>query len=85
MRLEPYNSDPKKYTKLPKSWWRNFCMDALGFCDYWENDIDMPRILLQLRQRLKEEHNAFLIETHFGLIVDFDHEEDATLFLLRWS
>ena len=70
------------WTVTPNQWWTNFVKDsvvnereALRKSD-WESLIN---------KKLKP-HRATISHTYDpGYTIEFEHEEDATLFLLRWS
>lgn len=76
----------KKITEL---WWENFLNHHIGY-DYqdgpWTDESwkAWPSDDAKMRRELKKA-GGFLIKTHYGLVIEFDNDADATAFLLRWS
>lgn len=75
--------------KVTEPWWENFLNYHVGY-DFqtgpwtdasWTN---WPSDDAKIRKRLRQA-GGFLIQTHYGLVIEFDNEADATAFLLRWS
>lgn len=69
--------------KMSEPWWENFIRHIIDHDAYWTHySVDQHKTMM--KERLKE-HGADLIETHFGMVLDFDNDADATAFVLRWS
>lgn len=83
MRLVAQHYPGLSYKTLSEPWWDNFVRHAVENDAFWANYL-VQKHKKMLRAKLKE-HGADLIETHFGLVLDFDNEQDATMFLLRWA
>ena len=71
------------YKMLSEPWWDNFIYHIIDNDPFWAN-YSVTEHKKMLKMKLKE-HGAELIETHFGLVLDFDNEQDATMFALKWS
>ena len=69
--------------KVSEPWWDNFIRHIIDHEPFWTY-YTVSQHKTMLKKRLKE-HGADLIETHFGLVLDFDNDAAATAFVLRWS
>lgn len=69
---------------ISEPWWENFVRNAINDDTYWSGVFSHSEEMKILKKALKK-HGADLIETHFGLVLDFDQDSAATAFLLRWS
>ena len=69
--------------KVSEPWWDNFIHHIIDHDESWTH-YTVSEHRTMMRKKLKE-HGADLIETHFGTVLDFDNDTDATAFVLRWS
>lgn len=72
-----------RHTVISEPWWDKFVFDTIDNDTFWTN-YSASQHKKMLKERLKE-HGADLIETHFGTVLEFDSDADATAFLLRWT
>lgn len=64
-------------------WWDRFVVNIIANDTFWTH-YSVSEHKSMLAEILKT-HGADLIETHFGLVLDFDNDAAATAFLLRWA
>jgi hypothetical protein len=62
-----------------KHWWFNYVRSHLP------RGVLRGEALVNLKELFRAEHNANIIETQDSLMLEFDTEEDVTVFLLKWS
>ena len=72
-----------KDTVISEPWWDKFVVNTIDNDTFWTN-YSATQHKKMLKEKLKE-YGASLIDTHFGLVLDFDSDADATAFVLRWS
>lgn len=84
MRLQCHYHQPDGRAR-PQPWWEKFRTDTFGLTHHFYIDSIAPQYyVVRLRERLQD-YNGYLIETHFGEVLEFDDEQDATFFLLTWG
>lgn len=71
---------PGRHSMISEPWWDRFVFETIDDRTFWYSQEEMKI----LKKALKK-YGADLIDTHFGLVLDFDSDADATAFVLRWS
>lgn len=68
---------------ISEPWWDKFVFNTIDNDTFW-SIFSLHEKRRILREALKK-HGADLIETHVGVVLDFDNDAAATAFVLRWS